>query len=142
MTTCTIGTEQAARISGASSRQIGYWCSSGLITPQTPARGPGSERKFGFMDLLRLRILAQLRGAGIPLQRIRKALEQLGEWNEKDPLASGRLLAVGDRLYWTESDAVLVDILKRQRAMAPVVLLDLAELAQETEAELRRVRAA
>lgn len=94
------------------------------------------------MDLLRLRILAQLRGAGIPLQRIRKALEQLGEWNEKDPLASGRLLAVGDRLYWTESDAVLVDILKRQRAMAPVVLLDLAELAQETEAELRRVRAA
>jgi DNA-binding transcriptional MerR regulator len=139
---CRLGTDQAAYLAGATVRQLDYWCNRGLITPATPATGKGSAREFGFVDIVRIKVLVNLRQAGVPLQRIRKALKQLKEWNEKDPLTSGRLLAVEDQLFWIESDEVLVDILKQQRAMAQVVLLDLAEIDQETRVEMAALCAA
>lgn len=139
---CRLGTDQAASLAGATVRQLDYWCNRGLITPTTPAAGKGSAREFGFVDIVRIKVLVRLREAGVPLQRIRKALKQLKEWNEKDPLTSGRLLAVEDQLFWIESDEVLVDILKQQRAMAQVVLLDLAEIDQETRVEMAALCAA
>lgn len=142
MTGCTVSTRQAARIAGATKRQLDYWARTGVVTPQTPARGSGSERAWSFLDVLRLRILAELRGAGIPLQRIRKALERLEQWDMRDPLTSGRLLAVGGRLFWIESEATLIDLQQGQRAMAPVILLDLAEMARNTEAKMLRACAA
>ncbi len=139
---CRLATDQAARLAGASVRQLDYWCNRGLITPTTPAQGKGSAREFGFVDIVRIKVLVNLRQAGVPLQRIRKALKQLKEWNEKDPLTSGRLLAVGDQLFWVESDEVLLNILKQQRAMAPVVLVDVAELAHTTRLEMAEMCAA
>ena len=139
---CRLGTDQAASLAGATVRQLDYWCNRGLITPTTPAAGKGSAREFGFVDIVRIKVLVRLREAGVPLQRIRKALKQLKEWNEKDPLTSGRLLAVGDQLFWVESDEVLLDILKQQRAMAQVVLVDLAEIDKETRVEMAEFCAA
>jgi len=137
-----LSTEQAARLAGATVRMLDYWCSRGLITPTIPAQGKGSAREFGFVDMVRIKVLVRLRNAGVPLQRIRRALEQLREWDEPDPLTSGRLIVIGDRLFWAKSDSELVDILSQQRAMVQVVLLDLAEIARETEAKLLEVCAA
>lgn len=137
-----LSTEQAARLAGATVRMLDYWCSRGLITPTVPAQGKGSAREFGFVDMVRIKVLVRLRNAGVPLQRIRRALEQLREWDEPDPLTSGRLIVIGDRLFWAKSDSELVDILSQQRAMVQVVLLDLAEIARETEAKLLEVCAA
>lgn len=139
---CRLGTDQAARLAGATVRQLDYWCTRGLITPRTPAKGRGSAREFSFVEVVRIKVLVRLREAGVPLQRIRKALEQLREWSEMDPLTSGRLLAVGDQLFWVENDAVLVDILKQQRAMAQVVLVDLAKIVKETRVEMTALCAA
>lgn len=142
VTGCTVNTGQAARIAGATERQLDYWARTGVVVPRTPAKGPGSERAWSFLDVLRLRILAELRDAGIPLQRIRKALERLERWDMRNPLASGQLLAVGGQLFWIESEATLINLQQGQRAMAPVILLDLREIARNTETEMLRACAA
>jgi len=139
---CRVGTETASEITGASIRQISYWIRQGIITPVEPGSGKGSVRQFGFVDILRIKVLLQLRNAGISLQRVRAALAKLADWGENDPLVSGRLLAIGERPYWVENEAQLVDIIRQQRAMAPLVLVDLGEIAEETRLEMAAMCAA
>ena len=76
------------------------------------------------------------------MQGLKRGLAILrDEFSEGDPLASGRLLALGDRIFWLEGDAALVDVLKRQTAIERMVLVDLGDLAQETRAKVQALAA-
>ena len=75
-------TLQAARLTGLSPRQLDHWDRKGFVKPSIgAARGYGSKRRYSFADVVRLRVAARLRAAGVGLARIQRcaeALERLG----------------------------------------------------------------
>jgi DNA-binding transcriptional MerR regulator len=71
-------TEEVAKLSGFSVRQISYWVKQGIITPSIQqAHGSGSRRRYSFDDLLQLRFVRQLMNHGWSIQKIREAITRL-----------------------------------------------------------------
>jgi DNA-binding transcriptional MerR regulator len=67
-----------ATIVGISYRQLDHWTSTGLVTPSVrDAEGSGSQRLYGFDDIVQLKVIKRLRDAGVSLQRIRKAIDEV-----------------------------------------------------------------
>src|SRR5487761_2287629 len=70
----------AARAAGISYRQLDYWARTQLVEPTVRgAAGSGSQRLYGFRDILVLKLVKRLLDTGISLQQIRVAVEQLRE---------------------------------------------------------------
>jgi len=141
---CELSTHQAAALAHVSYRRVDYWLRSNVLPqPMVPAQGPGTERRFGFLDLLRVRVVARLRHEGVSLQAIRRALEILeGEWNIADPLRMGRLLAIDGKICLEGDDETLWAILERQAMARRIVTVDLGQLARETAERVRALQAA
>jgi DNA-binding transcriptional MerR regulator len=71
-------TEEVAKLSGFTMRQIGYWVKQGIITPSIQqAHGSGTRRRYSFDDLLQLRFVRQLMNHGWSMQKIREAITKL-----------------------------------------------------------------
>ena len=63
---------------GISYRQLDYWARTGLVEPSVRgAAGSGSQRLYGFRDILVLKIVKRLLDTGVSLQNIRTAVEHL-----------------------------------------------------------------
>ena len=63
---------------GISYRQLDYWARTGLVEPGVRgAAGSGSQRLYGFRDILVLKIVKRLLDAGVSLQNIRTAVDHL-----------------------------------------------------------------
>jgi len=63
---------------GISYRQLDYWARTGLVEPGVRgAAGSGSQRLYGFRDILVLKIVKRLLDTGVSLQNIRTAVEHL-----------------------------------------------------------------
>jgi DNA-binding transcriptional MerR regulator len=68
----------ACAAAGISYRQLDYWARTGLVEPSIrTAMGSGSQRLYGFRDILVLKIVKRLLDAGVSLQNIRTAVEYL-----------------------------------------------------------------
>lgn len=141
---CELSSQQVAALAHVSYRQVDYWIRSRLLPePMVPADGKGTERRFSFLDLLRVRVVARLRHEGVSLQAIRRALEILeGEWNIADPLRMGRLLAIDGKICLEGDDETLWAILERQAMARRIVTVDLGQLARETAERVRALQAA
>src|SRR5260221_12292114 len=71
-------TARAARLTRLSPRQLDYWDRRGFLSPSLArAEGYGSAREYSFVDLVRLRVAARLRAAGVGLARIPQAGQNL-----------------------------------------------------------------
>ncbi len=67
-----------AKIVEISYRQLDHWTSTGLVTPSVrDADGSGSQRLYGFDDIVQLKVIKRLRDAGVSLQRIRRAIDEV-----------------------------------------------------------------
>ncbi len=146
MTKCTtVGGWAAARITGVPYDNVDYWLRTGLL-PETerPAEGKGTRRGFGFLDLLRLKAVGELRRQGVSLQTVRQALQELADRYEvQDPLLqTGRLVVAQEKLFWALNDKELLEILTGQLAMSPMVILPVGEMAAEIAAKLAAMCAA
>ncbi len=112
-----------------------YWDSIELVCPSLArATGKGHHREYSYLDLVKLGVVIALRKAGLPLQRIRKALKIFRDWDpERDSLAKRRLVTDGTDLFVMTSDReVLRSILKRgQLAFGVVLLGDVVEQAEK-----------
>lgn len=64
---------------GASYRQLDHWCTKGVATSVQVAKGSGSQRRFHYRDLVRLRIIKSMRDAGVSLERIAAAFDRAEE---------------------------------------------------------------
>ena len=65
----------AARAAGISYRQLDYWARTELVEPTVRgAAGSGSQRLYGFRDILVLKLVKRLLDTGISLQQIRIAV--------------------------------------------------------------------
>jgi DNA-binding transcriptional MerR regulator len=98
----------AARAAGISYRQLDYWARTELVEPTVRgAAGSGSQRLYGFRDILVLKLVKRLLDTGISLQQIRTAVNQLREAGVSD-LAQTTLMSDGASVYLcTSNDEVI-----------------------------------
>jgi DNA-binding transcriptional MerR regulator len=65
----------ACSAAGITYRQLDYWARTGLVEPSIrSASGSGTQRLYGFRDILVLKIVKRLLDAGVSLQNIRTAV--------------------------------------------------------------------
>src|SRR5689334_19639637 len=64
----------ACRAAGITYRQLDYWARTGLVEPSVrSATGSGTQRLYGFRDILVLKVVKRLLDTGVSLQQIRVA---------------------------------------------------------------------
>ena len=103
----------AARAAGISYRQLDYWARTELVEPTVRgAAGSGSQRLYGFRDILVLKLVKRLLDTGISLQQIRTAVNQLRESGVND-LAQTTLMSDGASVYLCTSNDEVIDLVSR-----------------------------
>ena len=103
----------AARAAGISYRQLDYWARTQLVEPTVRgAAGSGSQRLYGFRDILVLKLVKRLLDTGISLQQIRTAVTQLREAGIED-LAQTTLMSDGASVYLCTSNDEVIDLVSR-----------------------------
>jgi DNA-binding transcriptional MerR regulator len=119
-------------------RQIDHWDRQGFLKPSIQrAKGYGSARRYSFADVVRLKVAARLRAAGVGLARIRRcaeALEKLG--GDAGDLGGVRLLVAGSRVLWARSDEEVVDLLKEGQL---VLVFSIGDAVAETVGAVARL---
>jgi len=97
---------------GITYRQLDYWARTGLVEPSIrSATGSGTQRLYGFRDILVLKIVKRLLDAGISLQQIRQAVTHLANRGISD-LATLTLMSDGATVYECTSADEVVDLLQ------------------------------
>ena len=125
--------QTACAAAGISYRQLDYWARTGLVEPSVrPARGSGSQRLYGFRDILVLRVVKRLLDTGISLQQIRAAVTYLREHGATD-LAQITLMSDGASVYACTSPDEVVDLLQGGQGVFGIAL---GRVWQEVEGTL------
>jgi DNA-binding transcriptional MerR regulator len=129
----------ACAAAGITYRQLDYWARTGLVEPSVrPAKGSGTQRLYGFRDILVLRLIAHLLRLGISLQQIRAAVTFLREHGTTD-LAQVTLISDGVSIYACESPDEVVDLLRGGQGVFGIAL---GRVWQEVEGSLSNLPAA
>jgi len=123
----------ACAAAGISYRQLDYWARTGLVEPSVrPATGSGSQRLYGFRDILVLRVVKRLLDTGISLQQIRAAVAYLREHGAAD-VAQITLMSDGASVYACTSPDEVVDLLQGGQGVFGIAL---GRVWQEVEGSL------
>jgi DNA-binding transcriptional MerR regulator/predicted RNase H-like HicB family nuclease len=125
------GVSAVLRLTGISYRNLDYWARTGLVRASIrPAGGRGTRRVYAFEDLVALRVVKQLRSAGIPLQAIRRAVRYLQAHAER-PLTMLTLIADGKRiLVQSRVPRTMVDATSEGQV---VIAIDVAPIRRRLE---------
>ena len=115
---------QVCKLVGITYRQLDYWARTGLIVPTlAQAHGSGSQRLYGFSDVVQLKVIKNLLDAGMSLKKIRSAVEILRqELNSEQPLADVTLLSDGQTIYAAHSDQEVVDVLRKGQGVFSIAI--------------------
>jgi DNA-binding transcriptional MerR regulator len=131
----------AAIAAGITYRQLDYWARTALVEPSVrPASGSGSQRLYGFRDILALKIVKRLLDAGISLQQIRIAVAYLHEQGTGD-LTQVTLMSDGATVYACTSPDEVVDLLQGGQGVFGIALGRVCEEVEGTLADLPAERA-
>jgi DNA-binding transcriptional MerR regulator len=102
----------ACAAAGITYRQLDYWARTGLVEPSVrPAHGSGSQRLYGFRDILVLKVVKRLLDTGVSLQNIRTAVQHLRERGVSD-LAQITLMSDGASVYECTSADEVIDLVQ------------------------------
>ena len=102
----------ACRAAGITYRQLDYWARTGLVEPSIrTATGSGTQRLYGFRDVLVLKVVKRLLDTGVSLQQIRVAVGHLRE-RGVDDLAQLTLMSDGASVYECTSNDEVIDLLQ------------------------------
>lgn len=111
-----------SRAIGITYRQLDYWDRTGLVSPTVrSARGSGSQRLYSFRDVLVLKVVKNLLDAGVSLQQIRKAVEQLSDFGVDD-LAGITLMSDGASVYLCTSNDEVIDLINGGQGVFGIAL--------------------
>ncbi|RFA21078.1 MerR family transcriptional regulator [Subtercola boreus] len=123
----------AARAAGITYRQLDYWARTSLVEPTVRgAAGSGSQRLYGFRDILVLKLVKRLLDTGISLQQIRTAIEQLRESGVTD-LAQTTLMSDGASVYLCTSNDEVIDLVSRGQGVFGIAV---GKVLREVESSL------
>ena len=102
----------ACSAAGITYRQLDYWARTGLVEPTVRAAGgSGTQRLYGFRDILLLKVIKRLLDAGISLQQIRQAVAHLRA-RGTDDLTRVTLMSDGASVYECTSNDEVIDLLQ------------------------------
>jgi DNA-binding transcriptional MerR regulator len=128
----------ACTAAGITYRQLDYWARTGLVEPSVrPANGSGSQRLYGFRDILTLKVVKRLLDTGISLQQIRTAVAYLREQGAGD-IAQVTLMSDGASVYACTSPDEVVDLLQGGQGVFGIAL---GRVCQEVEGSLANLPA-
>src|SRR5918998_2795791 len=123
----------AARAAGISYRQLDYWARTELVEPTVRgASGSGSQRLYGFRDILVLKLVKRLLDTGISLQQIRTAVDQLRASGIRD-LAGTTLMSDGASVYLCTSNDEVIDLVSRGQGVFGIAV---GKVLREVESTL------
>ncbi|UTX54380.1 MerR family transcriptional regulator [Leucobacter aridicollis] len=123
----------AARAAGITYRQLDYWARTGLVEPTVRgASGSGSQRLYGFRDILVLKLVKRLLDTGISLQQIRTAVAQLHEAGVHD-LSQTTLMSDGAGVYLCTSSDEVIDLVSRGQGVFGIAV---GKVLREVETSL------
>ena len=123
----------AAKAAGITYRQLDYWARTELVVPTIrDAKGSGSQRLYGFRDILVLKLVKRLLDTGISLQQIRVAVEQLHAAGIRD-LASTTLMSDGASVYLCTSNDEVIDLVSRGQGVFGIAV---GKVLREVESTL------
>ena len=106
-----------------------------------PASGSGSQRLYGFRDILVLKVVKRLLDTGISLQQIRVAVAYLRERGAGD-LAQVTLMSDGASVYACTSPDEVVDLLQGGQGVFGIALGRVWQEVEGTLADLPGARRA
>lgn len=102
----------ACSAAGISYRQLDYWARTGLVEPSIrTASGSGTQRLYGFRDILVLKIVKRLLDAGVSLQNIRTAVDHLRSRGVTE-LERITLMSDGASIYECANPDEIIDLLQ------------------------------
>ena len=68
-------TKFVRKLTGATENQLKYWVKICIVTPERI----GKTHYYSFKDIVKLRVLVQLRRNGLSLQKVRKGIDNLSQ---------------------------------------------------------------
>ena len=93
-----------AHLLGIPGSTASYWVNSGLVTAERRGRGRAGHT-IGLQGLREMVAVMELRGAGISLQAVQRAVEELRRLTSEDrPLSQLIVVATGDDVVWHEGE--------------------------------------
>ncbi|MGH9077058.1 MAG: MerR family transcriptional regulator [Acidimicrobiales bacterium] len=127
---------QVCAIVGITYRQLDYWARTDLLRPSvSEARGSGTQRRYSYADLLRLKVIKRLLDANISLRQARRAIEFLRAAG--DDLGSANLVIEQGRTLLVHSDAEIVDLLRGGQGVLNI--MPLAGVVSELAAAITKL---
>jgi DNA-binding transcriptional MerR regulator len=135
---------EACKLAGISYRQLDYWVRRKIVRPAQEAKGSGSARRWSPTEIVQLRVMSELRQAGVSLQKVRRAVNWLKGALPKvsAPLADLTLVTDGKQVFYlSPNPGKLVDALAGGQLVLTVPVGDVlrevgAELPKEKVTEL------
>lgn len=129
---------KAAEIVGISYRQLDYWARTDLVRPTvTDAAGSGSRRRYGYTDLLELKVIKSLLDAGIRLENVREIFNYLRDILGQE-VTSANLVIQGSTSVVIQTDGELIDLIHKGQGVLNI--LPLAGVRDEMDARIRELR--
>ncbi len=122
------------KVLGVSQRQLDYWEESGLILASANEKrarreltraGRLEQRKYEFVDILGVRLVKQLRDAGLSLQKIRKAADELRRQGKS---LNAVLVTDGKKVEWIREDGRVQQLLAGGQLVFAAVALKRIEI--------------
>lgn len=123
----------ACKAAGITYRQLDYWARTGLVEPSVrTASGSGTQRLYGFRDILALKVVKRLLDTGVSLQQIRGAVHVLRERGVED-LGEITLMSDGASVYECTSTEEVIDLLAGGQGVFGIAV---GKVWREVEGEL------
>ena len=108
---------------GITYRQLDYWARTDLVRPSlADARGSGTQRRYSYRDLVRLKVVKSLLDAGVKLQTARKAIEYLRD-DLGEEWATASLVLDGTNSVLARDGEALVDLVRHGQGVLNIVPL-------------------
>ncbi|MDX1621044.1 MAG: MerR family transcriptional regulator [Nitriliruptorales bacterium] len=109
------------KIVGITYRQLDYWARTDLVTPSVrAASGSGTQRLYSFDDVVALRVVKRLLDAGVSLQRVRVAVDELRSRGRT--LSDVTLVADDSSVYMVDDGSQVIDLLQRGQGVFAIAL--------------------
>jgi hypothetical protein len=136
-------TKVAAKVTGATPRQLQIWDETGLLKPSIQqayrVNGVRRDRLYSYLDLVAIRAISQLRNS-VSLQKLRQVHERLLSYGRS--FTDTRLLILGDEIFFPVGKEQLVALLDKpgQLVMYPLIVnINLEVIEQEIIIALAKV---